>query len=48
MRFSRALISTAKESPNDAVLTSHKLLIRAGFIQQSGGSGLYNLYHLEK
>jgi prolyl-tRNA synthetase len=48
MRFSRALISTAKESPNDAVLTSHKLLIRAGFIQQSGGSGLYNLLPLGK
>jgi len=48
MRFSRLLIPTTKETPNDAVLASHKLLLRAGFIQQSGGSGLYNFLPLGK
>ena len=48
MKFSKLLIPTTKESPNDAILPSHKLLIRAGFIQQSGGSGLYNLLPLGK
>ncbi len=48
MKFSRMLIPTTKESPNDAVLASHKLLLRAGFIQQSGGSGLYNFLPLGK
>ncbi len=48
MKFSRLLIPTTKESPNDAILPSHKLLIRAGFIQQSGGSGLYNFLPLGK
>ena len=47
MRFSRAYIPTAKESPNDAVLASHKLLIRAGFIQ-GVASGLYNFLPLGK
>jgi prolyl-tRNA synthetase len=48
MRFSRMLISTMKEAPSDAVLTSHILLLRAGFIQSSGGSGLYNFLPLGK
>ncbi len=48
MRFSRMLIPTMKEAPSDAVLTSHILLLRAGFIQSSGGSGLYNLLPLGK
>ena len=47
MRFSRAYIPTSKESPNDAVLASHKLLIRAGFIQ-GVASGLYNFLPLGK
>ncbi|MBU1667061.1 proline--tRNA ligase [bacterium] len=47
MRFSRMLIPTTKETPNDAVLTSHILLLRAGFIQ-SIGSGLYNFLPLGK
>jgi prolyl-tRNA synthetase len=37
-----------KEAPSDAVLTSHILLLRAGFIQSSGGSGLYNFLPLGK
>jgi len=48
MRFSKLLIPTTKESPSDAILASHKLLLRAGFIQQSGGSGLYNFLPLGK
>ncbi|RUM69727.1 MAG: proline--tRNA ligase [Sulfurovum sp.] len=48
MRFSRMLIPTMKEAPSDAVLTSHILLLRAGFIQSSGGSGLYNFLPLGK
>ncbi len=48
MKFSRMLIPTMKEAPSDAVLTSHILLLRAGFIQSSGGSGLYNFLPLGK
>ena len=48
MRFSKMLIPTMKEAPSDAVLTSHILLLRAGFIQSSGGSGLYNFLPLGK
>jgi len=48
MRFSRMLIPTTKETPNDAVLASHKLLLRAGFIQFVGGAGLYNFLPLGK
>jgi prolyl-tRNA synthetase len=42
MRFSKMLIPTTKEVPNDATLPSHIYLIRAGYIQNVGGSGLYN------
>ena len=48
MKFSRLLIPTMKEAPSDAVLTSHILLLRAGFIQASSGSGLYNFLPLGK
>ncbi len=48
MRFSKMLIPTMKEAPSDAVLISHILLLRAGFIQSSGGSGLYNFLPLGK
>lgn len=47
MRFSKAFIPTTKEVPNDAVLTSHQLLLRAGFIAQVS-SGLYNYMPLAK
>jgi len=47
MRFSKMLIPSTKETPNDAVLISHILLLRAGFIQ-SIGSGLYNFLPLGK
>ena len=48
MRFSRLLVPTTKETPNDATLASHIFLIRAGFIQSVGGSGLYNFLPLGK
>jgi len=48
MRFSRVLIPTTKETPNDATLASHIYLIRGGFIQSVGGSGLYNFLPLGK
>jgi len=48
VRFSRLLIPTTKETPNDATLASHIYLIRGGFIQFAGGSGLYNFLPLGK
>ena len=48
MRFSRLLLPTSKETPNDATLASHIYLIRAGLIQSVGGSGLYNFLPLGK
>ncbi len=48
MRFSKLLIPTSKEIPNDATLPSHIYLIRGGFIQSVGGSGLYNFLPLGK
>ena len=47
MLYSRMLIPTSKETPKDAVLKSHKLLLRAGYIYQSG-SGIYSLLPLGK
>jgi prolyl-tRNA synthetase len=48
VRFSQLLIPTTKETPNDATLASHIYLIRGGFIQSVGGSGLYNFLPLGK
>ena len=48
MRFSKLLIPTSKETPNDATLASHIYLIRGGYIQSVGGSGLYNFLPLGK
>lgn len=41
MRFSKAFIPTLKESPADAQVPSHQLLLRAGFIRQLG-AGIYS------
>jgi prolyl-tRNA synthetase len=41
MRTSKFLISTLKESPSDAVVISHQLMLRAGMIRKVA-SGLYN------
>ncbi len=48
MRFSKLLIPTVKEVPSDAQLPSHIYLLRGGFIQNAGGSGLYNFLPLGK
>ena len=40
MRTSQSLISTLKETPSDAVVTSHQLMLRAGMIRKLA-SGLY-------
>ena len=41
MRASQFHISTAKETPNDAEIVSHQLMLRAGLIRRLG-SGLYS------
>nr|MBF0221245.1 proline--tRNA ligase [Desulfobulbaceae bacterium] len=41
MRFSKLLLPTLKESPTEAVVISHKLLLRAGFIRKLT-SGVYS------
>ncbi len=41
MKASRFFISTLKEAPADAEVTSHKLMMRAGFIKRLG-AGIYN------
>lgn len=47
MKMSNLYAPTSKEAPSDAVLASHALLIRGGFISQVA-SGLYNLLPLGK
>jgi len=47
MRFSRFYAPTTKEAPKDAILPSHKFLVRAGFVNQYG-SGLYNFLPMGK
>lgn len=41
MRASKYLFSTLKETPNDAQVVSHQLMLRAGMVR-SLASGLYN------
>lgn len=45
MRWSQTLIPTLKEDPSDAEVISHKLMIRAGLIQQLS-AGLYTFLPL--
>jgi prolyl-tRNA synthetase len=45
MRTSRSFIPTLKETPADAVVPSHQLLVRAGFIRQLG-AGIYSILPL--
>ena len=45
MRWTNAFIPTLKESPADAEITSHKLLLRAGLIRKLAG-GLYTFLPL--
>ena len=41
MRFSKMLIPTLKESPSDAEVVSHKLMLRGGYIRKLS-SGIYS------
>jgi len=41
MRYSQSFLPTLKESPSDAEVPSHKLLLRAGYMRQLG-SGIYS------
>ncbi|WP_293373134.1 proline--tRNA ligase [Nevskia sp.] len=41
MRLSRFPLSTSKETPADAAIVSHQLMLRGGFVRQLG-SGLYS------
>jgi prolyl-tRNA synthetase len=45
MKWSQALIPTLKESPSEAEIVSHKLLLRAGLIRKLSG-GLYTFMPL--
>ena len=45
MRLSRYFFKTIKETPNDAELKSHKLLIRGGYIKQVG-AGVFSYFPL--
>ncbi|RLA75533.1 MAG: proline--tRNA ligase [Epsilonproteobacteria bacterium] len=47
MRYTNIFIPTTKEIPSDAVLPSHKYLLKAGFVC-STGSGLYDYLPLGK
>ena len=42
MRMSELFIKTTKNAPKDAVITSHQLLLRAGYIKQTS-AGIYSL-----
>ena len=46
MRWTQAFIPTLKETPAEAEITSHKLLLRAGLIRKLAG-GLYTFLPLE-
>src|SRR5574341_914701 len=47
VRYTKAFIPTLKEAPTDALVASHKLLIRAGFIRQLG-AGIYDYLPLAR
>src|SRR5438270_8381710 len=40
MRWSRAFLPVLKESPSDAQIVSHKLMLRAGLVRQTS-AGIY-------
>ena len=47
MRMSKQFGQTLRDAPSDAEVTSHKLLVRAGFIRQLG-AGIYSLMPMGK
>ena len=40
MRWSQAFLPVLKESPSDAQIVSHKLMLRAGLVRQTA-AGIY-------
>jgi prolyl-tRNA synthetase len=47
MKFTKLFIPTTKETPSDATLPSHRFLVQAGFIAQTG-AGIYDFMPLGK
>ena len=47
MKFSNLFFRTLREVPSDAEVVSHQLLLRAGFIRQTG-AGIFSSLHLAK
>ena len=47
MRMSMALIPTLREVPSEALIPSHQLLLKAGFIRKTA-AGMYNYLPLGK
>ena len=47
MKFSNLFFRTLREVPSDAEVISHQLLLRAGFIRQTG-AGIFSSLHLAK
>ena len=45
MKYSEYFLPTQKDTPSDAEVISHKLMIRAGMIKQSS-AGIYYLFPL--
>src|SRR5258708_31364698 len=45
MRMSKSFVPTLKEVPADAIVASHRLLVRAGYIRQLA-AGLYSILPL--
>ncbi len=41
MRLSRAFVPTLKETPSEAQIVSHRLMLRAGLVRQHA-AGIYN------
>ena len=41
MRYSRSFIPTLRETPSDAEVISHKLMLRGGYIRKVA-AGIYN------
>ncbi|MEL6754751.1 MAG: proline--tRNA ligase, partial [Pseudomonadota bacterium] len=45
MRLSQYFLPVTKDTPSDAVVVSHQLMLRAGMIRQNG-AGIYSLLPL--
>ena len=44
MRWTKFLINTLRDDPQEAEIASHKLMLRAGMLRKVGG-GLYSFRH---